>query len=168
MKAYMGIDNGVSGSIALVGLYNPIMIHTPATMVQDYTKAKKNIQRINSEVLYRTLSDWAVLAENNSARLMAVLERPMINPMRFNASISAARALEATLVILERVGIPYQFCDSRGWQKALLPGGVEGPALKKASLDIGSRLFPNCAEVIKKQTDADSLLIAEWARREDL
>lgn len=47
--------------------------------------------------------------------------------------------------------------------------GIEGSAeLKKASMDIGLRLFPDQEEVIKKHKDADALLIAEWARREQL
>jgi hypothetical protein len=94
---------------------------------------------------------------------IAIIERPMINPTRFKASISAARSLEATQIIFESLGIPYMFIDSREWQKAELPKGYEGPELKKASMDIGCRLFPDKAELIKKHKDADGLLIAHYA-----
>jgi len=48
----------------------------------------------------------------------------------------------------------------------MLPHGVKGPAeLKKASADIGKRLFPGQTEAIDKHKDADGLLMAEWARR---
>ena len=51
----------------------------------------------------------------------------------------------------------------------MLPKGIEGSAeLKKASKDIGCRLFPSQADLINKHKDADGLLIAEWARRESL
>ena len=92
----------------------------------------------------------------------------MINPMRFQASVSAARSLEATLIAIESLNLPHMYVDSRKWQKALLPHGCKGDELKKASLDIGCRLFPNRKQIIEKHKDADSLLIAEWARRENL
>ncbi len=89
--------------------------------------------------------------------------------MRFQASVSAARSLEATLCVIEDLGIPHLYADSRQWQGALLPKGVQGaPELKKASMDIGLRLFPDQEKVIRKHKDADAILIAEWARREQL
>ena len=59
-------------------------------------------------------------------------------------------------------------CHMKIWQKKLLPQGCKGEDLKRASEDIGLRLFPSLRPVIKKHKDADALLIAEWARREDL
>jgi hypothetical protein len=50
----------------------------------------------------------------------------------------------------------------------MFPKGLKGIELKKASMDIGIRLFPHLEEVIIKQKDADGLLIAEWARRNNL
>jgi hypothetical protein len=93
----------------------------------------------------------------------------MINPGRFKASISAVRCLEAMLIGLELYEIPYQYCDSKQWQKELLPAGIKGPIeLKSASADIGTRMFPEHKELIWKHKDADGLLIAEWARRINL
>lgn len=48
----------------------------------------------------------------------------------------------------------------------LLPKGISGEELKKASLDIGGRLFPQFKEY--NHPDRDSLLIAEYARRKNL
>jgi hypothetical protein len=89
-----------------------------------------------------------------------MIERSMINPMRWVASVSAIRCLEATEIILEELQIPYQFIDSKEWQKVLLPSGLKGDQLKKAADDVAKRLFP-------KQTivNSDSLLIAEYCRR---
>jgi hypothetical protein len=88
----------------------------------------------------------------------------MVNSTRFNATLSAIRALEATLIALERSQFPYEYIDSKEWQKVLLPKGLKGSdELKAASLDIGKRLFPSLD--IKK--DADGLLIAEYMRRRD-
>lgn len=91
----------------------------------------------------------------------------MINPGRFQASISAVRALEATLITLELLNIPYQYLDSREWQRDILPKGVKGAdELKRASLDVGKRLFPQFAHMFKG--DADGILIAHWARLKGL
>lgn len=89
----------------------------------------------------------------------------MVNPGRFLATASALRACEATLIVIESLKIPYQWIDSKEWQKALLPSGLKGPQLKKASKEIGLRLFPN---IQLKHEDYDGLLIAEYARRQQL
>jgi hypothetical protein len=93
------------------------------------------------------------------------VERPYVNPQGFKASVSALRALEATLICIEFAGISYQYVDSRDWQKVMLPKGCKGPELKSASMNLGCRLFPKFVDNIKHHKDADSLLIAEWARR---
>lgn len=169
-KIYIGVDNGTTGTIGWVGEHlAPGMLETPIKTEQSYTKAKKNITRID----YNALEIWfkeIIRGIESKSDVLVVIERPMINPMRFQASISAARSLEATLILIEQLGLPRMYIDSRQWQKALLPQGCEGKELKKASMDIGLRLFPELQPgvIIKKHKDADSLLIAEWARREGL
>jgi hypothetical protein len=88
----------------------------------------------------------------------------MVNPQRFKASTSALRALEATIIVLEELRLPFQYIDSKEWQKEMLPKGIKGSSeLKKASLDIGNRLFPQFKDV--KHGDRDGLLMAEYCRR---
>lgn len=164
MKAYIGIDNGVTGSMAYIGskIY---MTPTPVFKQQDYIVKKANITRIDFETFKNILIEWVEIGDS----VMVILERPYKNPKGFAASISAARAWEATLILVEQFNLPHEFIDSRKWQKLLLPKNIEGTAaLKSASKDIGLRLFPNLRKVIEKQKDADSLLIAEWARRSQL
>ncbi len=160
-KTYIGIDNGVTGSIGVVPFsgVDPLMINMPIFNVYNYTKAAQKIHRIETNTLHKFLS--------NIVAPFAIIERPMVNPARFKATQSALRALEATLIILEKSDIPYQFIDSKQWQKVMLPKGVKGSAkLKEASLSIGKRLFPQFSTMYKK--DADGILIAEWARRSRL
>jgi len=163
-KMYIGIDNGISGNIGIAcGAYTSFH-KTPTIFGQDYTKAKKNISRIDSPALLKLLT--SEIALHTSSKPFCLLERPMVNPQRFASTTSALRALEATLVILETLGIGYRFVDSKEWQKELLPKGVKGSEeLKKASNDIGQRLFP---QFINIAADFDGLLIAEWARRNNL
>jgi hypothetical protein len=170
MKYYIGIDNGVSGSIGITSSdpdFTPEFHKTPVFKVQDYTKTKKNISRVD----YFDLHDMLCMCSKcniDSINAIALVERPMINPGRFKASISAARALEVTLLVLEDLDIPYQFLDSKQWQKEMLPKGVKGSTeLKKASKDIGERLFPQF-KGMKGVKDFDGILISEWAKRNNL
>ncbi len=157
---YIGIDNGITGSIGIIlNDRTPLFYKIPTRSEQDYTKAKKNITRIDQKGLL-------ALINYPSAKVKVVIERPMVNPTRFKATTSALRALESTLIIVETLEIPHEYVDSKQWQKELLPKGVKGTLeLKKASLDIGCRLFPKLKKEIQKHGDADGLLIAEYCRR---
>lgn len=163
---YIGIDNGTSGAIAClepdgkVAFFGPM----PSKSEQDYTKAKKTITRVNVTALEGVLFS---LKAGGDARVL--LERPMVMPARFMQSLSAVRALEATLIALEACLLQVQIVDSRKWQEPFLPSGTKGSAdLKKASREIGSRLWPEWTAAIVKQGDADALFIAEYARRNRL
>lgn len=168
-KVYIGIDNGVSGTIGFTNLeghkdyphgYDCIL--TPVRKEQSYTKKKQQLNRVTVDNLIEMIS----VRLNGRKDVFAVIERPMINSLRFNASIIAARALEAELIVLEQLSIPFMYIDSKEWQRALLPSGIEGSEeLKAASKDIGSRLFPVYKELFHKHKDADGMLISEYARR---
>ena len=161
-KIYIGIDNGTTGTIGIVGNgIEPQLHHTPVKKEQDYTKAKKQVTRLDCIGLK------SILDQFNHNEICVVMERPMINPTRWTASMSAIRCLEATLIILEMLGISHQFIDSKEWQREMLPKGIKGSdEQKKASLDIGNRLFPQFADF--KQKDRDGILIAEYARRKNI
>lgn len=161
-KIYIGIDNGTTGTIGIVGDgILPQLHHTPIKKEQDYTKSKKQVTRLDCIGL-RTILD-----QFNHNDICVVMERPMINPTRWTASMSAIRCLEATLIMLEVLGISHQFIDSKEWQREMLPKGIKGSdEQKKASLDIGNRLFPQFADF--KQKDRDGILIAEYARRKNI
>ena len=161
-KVFIGIDNGVTGTIGIVGdEIEPKILHTPVKVEQDYTKAKNNITRLDCEAFMDILKAY------NASDIRVVCERPMINPTRWKASMSAIRCWEAQLIILEVLGLSHQFVDSKEWQKMLLPQGIKGSnEQKKASKDIGKRLFPMLSGF--KHSDFDGILIAEYARRKNL
>lgn len=158
---YIGIDNGISGTIGILDGDVSVFVKTPVFETLGYQKSKvRHINRIDVPALTKLLGKY------NPLNTRVLLERPLVNPMRFQASISAVRSLEATLIVLESLHLGYEYVDSGHWQKVLLPAGVKGaPKLKKASKDVGLRMFPMHEELIKKHGDADGLLIAEWARR---
>ena len=163
MKVFIGIDNGVSGSIGVICEDGSYFYFKPTIKkVLNYQKKAKYCNRIVFPALRDLLSDYL----NDTSYVM--MERPMVNPGRFAASASALRAYEATLVALEeQKTIPLiETCDSKEWQKALLPEGLKGAdKLKLASKEVGLRMFPKCVKLITKQKDADGLLIAEFCRR---
>jgi len=156
-RIFIGIDNGVTGGITILSESGFVHLHiaTPVKNCLNYTKKKAFHNRVNYPELYDILFD-------NIANDIpfCMIERPMVNPGRFQATTSALRALEATEIILEELKIPYQFIDSKEWQKALLPSGLQKEELKKAANDVVRRLFPK-QEIV----NADSILIAEYCRR---
>ena len=161
-KIYVGIDNGISGTIGIVGnSIEPKIFHTPIKKEQDYTKYKKIISRLDYSKFMELFSGY------NKNDITILMERPLVNPTRFAATASALRCHEAELIMIEIMGIKHMFIDSKEWQHALLPKGIKGAdEQKKASLSIGSRLFPQLSDF--KHNDRDGLLIAEYARRANL
>ena len=51
-KLYIGIDNGTSGTIGILGEHNNLFIETPIIKEQSYTKKKEMISRIDINRLY--------------------------------------------------------------------------------------------------------------------
>jgi len=151
-KTYIGIDNGVSGAITIISNENIIVLHekTPVKKCLNYTKKKAFMNRVNFELF----KSFFLCAGENT---FCMIERPMVNPTRFTASVSALRCLEATEILLEMLQIPYQFIDSKEWQKKLLPSGLKGDELKIAAKEIVKRTFPKA-----NTHNADSILIAKY------
>lgn len=172
MITYVGIDNGVSGSIGIIsvdyqkGTVDVQFLLTPVKQELSYQKSKtKMLTRVDYKECKKLFQD----IKDKSDRIILALERPMLNPQRYQASLSARASLEAMLILFEELDIPYSFLDSKEWQKAILPAGIKGSdEQKKASMGVGCRLFPEFKEVIQKHKDADGLLIAEFLHKKGL
>ena len=162
---FIGIDNGVSGSIAIIQSEGNIVFYGPTPVFRqlNYTKKKAWINRINVKELDGLFDSYLSYPLDVYKECLCAIERPMINPGRFRATISAVGALEATQIVLEDLKIPYEFIDSKEWQRELLPKGLQKEELKAASNSICNRLFPGV--ILKNPGDGDSLLIAEYLRR---
>lgn len=168
IRTYIGIDNGVTGSIGIIITTSRIVdnvftFQTPIYQQPYYTKKEKTVTRIN-------INAMNIMLKNIAGKMnpIAILERPKVTPQRFYQSLSAIRSHEATLIALEQLNIElyrHGCIDSREWQKIILPG-IHGKELKEKSLEVGLRLFPNIN--IGSLKDLDGLLIAEWARRKEL
>ena len=154
---YIGIDNGVTGSIGFIQDGRGYYHKTPVRKVLNYTKKKAFLNRIDGNAL-KLMLEWHCCGPQS----FCFIERPFTGKF-FKAVVSAARAMEATLIVLELLQIPYQFVDSKEWQRVLLPTGLEKHELKRASADVGMRLFPTVD--FKNFDDADGLLLADFCRR---
>jgi hypothetical protein len=165
MKIFIGMDNGTSGSIGIIketGEY--YFLITPKKTEKSYTKKDQNITRIDIIKLKEELEKYINLKED---QIRLYLERPFTNPnpQFFKAIISGMRSLEAVTIFCEQNNISLEICDSKSWQKLLLPIGVKKGETKKASLDIATRKFPLYTDLYKKHKDGDGILIAEYCRR---
>lgn len=154
---YIGIDNGCSGSVGIIHASGSVTYDpTPTVRVLNYTKSKQFLRRIDGAIL-------KLMLEPVKDDCFCMIERPLVNPGRWKATMSAMRAMEATLIVLEILNIPYQFIDSKEWQRVLLPSGLEKEELKIASKDVAKRLFPKVK--LEGFSDGDGLLISEFCRR---
>ena len=158
-KIYIGADNGVTGGWAILSEGRPASwFKVPTFKVQNYTKHKQQLSRVDVRKLTERLKD--IPAKD----CLVVMERPMVTPRRFKQSLSAVRALEATLIVLDALGLKYIFVDSKEWQHVMLPANVASDQLKEASKDEALKLFPH----LNQMHDGDAPLMAEWARRKKL
>ena len=80
-KMYIGIDNGVSGTIGIIYGNQTWFFETPVKKEQNYTKKKGNISRIMYTQLRDKLND--IFLETRPESIMCLIERPMVNPTRF-------------------------------------------------------------------------------------
>jgi hypothetical protein len=157
----LGIDNGVTGSLAIIGPSHAAMTSTP-TRDATMGRAGKIIRRVDTVELIQWIKN--AMPVDNMATVQAYIERPFTgSAMMINTTVLAARAFEATVIALEQLGIGYEVVDSRDWQKPMLPGVTGRENLKRASKAKGIQLYPALKPYIEQVGDADSLLIARWA-----
>ena len=161
-RYFIGIDNGVSGSVGVIPTEGkPSWFKMPVRNELNYTKTKKFINRVDVPALAEAFNAAVPL----DADVVLRIERPMVNPGRFAATLSAMRALEATLIFFEGRKIPYAYIDSKEWQKVMLPSGLKGSEELKAAADsVCRRLFP---AVSITKGGGDSLLIAKYLQEKN-
>ena len=104
----VGIDNGVSGALAYALPGQAMsLLPVPVKVEQNYQKKAKNVTRIDHTALteaLRFIQDQARLV-TPPAPVSVVMEKPFVNPGNFVATSSSLRAFEATLVVLEQLGL---------------------------------------------------------------
>ena len=176
MALIVGIDNGVTGAIAVVR--NRILLNlvaTPVTKSLDYqSSVERHIHRVDVTKLAEIFQEHT----KTNDPVLVFLERPMITAVRFSASISAARSFEATLIVLEGLQLNYKIVSSSYWQCNLTKEELDyGTKAAKKSLhkrklvkednkqvyaEIAKKLYPNWTKEITN-VNADAVLLATIA-----
>ena len=158
------IDNGTTGTIGWVCGPPAVadMIEVPVKKRASFHKDPRSTTVVDVDELEKALRDMMERAQVKPCDMIAYRERPMINPKRWQASMSASRAEEAETILLERMGIKYQYVDSKAWQRHILPSsgkkGTTSDILKAESKDIGIKMFKHLSAIIEKHGDADGIL----------
>lgn len=167
-RAVLFFDNGTTGTVGWIygsSYANHDMIEVPIKKRASFHKDPRSTTVIDVEKLKGTIRGWMEQANLIPKDVIAYRERPMINPKRWQASMSASRADEAETIMLEQLGIKYKYVDSKAWQRHVLPSsgksGTTSDMLKAESMDIGLKEFkdhPGIVQCIRKHGDADGIL----------
>lgn len=190
MRHYIGIDNGVTGGITVLDELGRLVLHekTPVKRCLSYTKKAQYLNRLDVPAFVGLLKPYVADATVVLERPATAGGR-----FNWSAAVSAIRCDEATQIALETLGVSPRYVDSREWQKQMLPQIPKPKAPRKPkkgapaeelaahkelaaehkkklaawkrrtkglSLDVGAAKFPGAGF----KADADSALIAEWAR----
>lgn len=168
-KVYIGLDNGCTASIGVLGLsIGPIFAKPKVKKCANYHKNGRNITRIDHSGFYAWLCGIQTCAKDEGKDLVCTAEKPYTGIA--TTAILAGRAYESELVAFERLHIPVFTIAASDWQgckkhKGLLPYGKN---TKESSMELGIQLFPSLEKEIRKHGDADGLLIAHWAMENGL
>lgn len=158
-KVIFGIDNGVSGTIAV--FYNGELADFKETPIKKWLKPTvKSRASYMARIDVKALMEWLHFYSNGN-RSSAVIERSMTDQRRFHATLSSHHAQEAIMIALELCNIPYMTIDSSLWQKRELKGISGSEFLKKASMEKCLIEYPQFADELKKHGDGDAILIAK-------
>lgn len=146
MNAYLGIDPGKTGAMAL------IIPDEGSDEVQDYPG--------DPALVVDCLRSWAVTYEIRLAALEKVSARPgqgVVSMFSFGCNLGQYMGILASL------GIPYIMPTPQAWQKGLVDKKAGGDS-KERALTTARRLFPN-ADLYRKKDHgrADALLLAYYA-----
>ena len=167
-----GLDNGSTVTISCINKVDGTIsfMKTPSRVELDYTQDIKYINRIDVVELKKWFETNISLMKDDNRFIIVILERPMKNPTRFEQSISACRAFEATLIVLEELNLKYIVIDSKQWQHYFFGKNTTNIDLKLESMRKGldvlnknfKKQYNEISEIIKNHGDADSLLICQY------
>lgn len=172
----IGMDNGATGTICswIVNTNQIDFLLTPSKRQLNYQKQINYIDRIDHQVISQWIKKQIKIAQQlykREIRIIIIIERPMVNPQRFDASLNAVRAFEALLVILQQLNIKYITIDSKEWQHYFFGKDTSFLNLKLESLKQGinelnyykPKKYIQMIDIIRMHQDADALLITKYA-----
>lgn len=164
-RTTIGIDNGTTGTIGILGPDGAIFEAVPTIEVLSHVQAKGFTKRIDRSALMRMFLPYCDHPEN----VKVYIEAPFTMAYATTAVLMAHRAYEAVLTVCEDLRIGQETIAPRDWQPHVLGKKISVTKVvkgkvkvdtKKASMLRGAELYPHLAESIRSHGDADGLLIA--------
>jgi hypothetical protein len=161
-KAYVGIDNGFTGAMALLLPDDTIQFQT--VLYRDLGKEKLLDIHANRAILRGLLKS----AEATNCRVFTIFEQSPITPA-FGAknNYTNGKNNEFWRVLLSLEEIPFGWANARRWQKDLFVGIRGGDTKEMARLVVRQR-FPkfDCGGLTDSQQEGvdDAICLALWAR----
>jgi dienelactone hydrolase len=154
MKTFVGIDNGLSGAIAIIK-NKDIIIHDMPVYKSTTGKRKYDLKSINS-----------ILKELASSDCFAVVEQAQPFPGQGVVSMfSTGYCYGSMLMCLTAHAIPFQIVPSQRWKKEYSLKGLE----KDAAIPVAQRLFPKAEFTTPRgrmlDGRADAAILADYAKR---
>ena len=175
----IGIDNGSTGTICSWVIKNNKInfLLTPSKRELNYQKQIKYIDRIDHQFMINWIKDQIKYAQKlykSEIKVILILQRPMVNPQRFDASLNAVRAFEAILIIIEQLNLKYIVIDSKEWQHYFFGKDTALLNLKLESKKYGiktinqfkkeNKNYAQYLDIIESHGDADALLITKYGK----
>lgn len=160
----VGIDNGISGGIAMFDVETNELQVMPMPVVK-VAKAKGFKNEYNISVIIQMLKNQRIN--------LAVLEKAQAFPGQGSVSMfSVGRCFGIMEGILAGLGIPYMVVHPKSWQKRMFEGVPHGTGQsKQASILVAQRLFPNTRFVTGEKSIklhdgmSDAALMAVYASK---
>ena len=162
LPCVVGIDNGVSGGVAILSQHNGSIIASAAMPCKQ--RGGKN------EVDIYTLYQW--LRDKLNGRFTSAsyyIEEPC-GSKSLGAALSMASSFHSIRGMLETKDLNWYGVPARKWQKALM-GKTKIPASKVTEQELAKKLWPDEQWVTLRPTGKklhdgviDAVLIANWGR----
>lgn len=154
MKAFLGIDPGLKGGLAIIRGQEVTVVPMPAN------GAELDLNAIKSFISTHGPIDFAVIE-----KVGAMPKQGSVSGFKFG---KVAGMLEAMVVAF---GIPYSLVRPQEWQKQMLQGTNSKDDTKTRGIQVCGRVFPSVSLLATSRSYvphdgmSDALLMAEYCRR---
>jgi hypothetical protein len=166
LPCVVGIDNGVSGGVAILSQHNGSIIATSAM----FCKERNGKNEVDVYTLYQWLRDKL---NGRLTQATYYIEEPA-GSKSLGAALSMASSFHSIRGMLETKGLNWHGVPARKWQKALM-GKTKIPASKVTEQELAKKLWPDEQWVTLRPTGKklhdgviDAVLIANWGREQSL
>ncbi len=154
MTAYIGIDPGFKGAIAVIEELSIQLIDTPSATIG---KTKRE---------YQVSQMYEILNMYRSDSIVAIEKVHSMPRQGVASAFTFGKGYGIWLGLLAALQMPYDEVTPQRWQKEMMADMQKG---KDASRLRAMQIYPRLTQKLNKKSydgRADALLIAEWRRRQ--